>query len=130
MAFNPKILLSVLAILLASGTYSFAAVIDVTTYGATGNDTTDDTAAIASAVATLTTDDTLLFPEADLYYKVAVNSNFQFRNIDKIKILIRGKILSFGTPVEGDYIFDLMYTNDIEFIGQGGGFFRRFEVAK
>src|SRR5262249_32903383 len=36
--------------------------IDVTTLGAKGNGTTDDTAAIKSAIATLTSGDTLVFP--------------------------------------------------------------------
>ena len=61
-------------VILVISTGSYAATIDVTDYGANGNDTADDTAAITAAVAALNEGDTLLFPDASLYYKVAVGA--------------------------------------------------------
>ena len=109
---------SILVTLVIFITGSHAATIDVTAYGANGNDTIDDTGAIRSAVAALTDGDTLLFPEATLYYKVAVNANFQIRHKDNITIIIRSRILAQGTPVDGNYVFDLYNAHNITFVGE------------
>ena len=60
--------LIVMFVLLSMGSY--AATIDVTAYGANGNDTADDTANIQSAVGALNENDTLLFPQCSNYYRV------------------------------------------------------------
>ena len=99
--------------------FSAAATIDVTAYGADGNDTLDDTAAITAAVATLTTGDTLLFPEAALYYKVATDANFSIDSKYRIRVVVCGRILAEGTPNTGDYVFNVTYSDDIEFLGRG-----------
>ena len=117
---RPQLIVAVL-ILASYALTCTAATIDVTAYGANGNDTNDDTAAINTAVNALTDGDTLLFPQANLYYSVATNVNFNITNKDNIKILIRGKILTVGTPDNGHYVFNLLYADDIEFIGQGSG---------
>ena len=96
---------------------AFAATIDVTAYGANGNDTSDDTVYIRSAVAALTDGDTLLFPEANTYYKVAIGANFAIGS--RIKVIIRGRILAYGTPGNDDNIFYVFGADDTEFIGQG-----------
>lgn len=44
--------------------------IDVTTYGATGDGTTDDTTSILAAIADMTDGCTLFFPPASVYYKI------------------------------------------------------------
>ena len=111
--------LSIVIMLMALAGSSIAITIDVTAYGANGNDAIDDTAAIASAVAALNNGDTLLFPDASLYYSVDIDANFDFSNKDSIKIMVRGRILGDGTPQDGDYMFYFLYADDIEIIGQG-----------
>src|SRR5437867_3592943 len=56
-----------------------AAIRDVTVYGATGNGTTDDTAAINNAIAALQSGDTLLFPAGT--YKVTGQLNINVPNV-------------------------------------------------
>ena len=114
------LLIAILLAMLCCMPSAIAATIDVTSYGANGNDTIDDTAAIGSAVNALTDGDTLLFPEVYICYSVATNANFNITSKDNIKILIRGKILTTGTPSDGDRVFNLLYADNTEFIGQGG----------
>ena len=101
-------------------TMAIAATVDVTAYGANGNDTLDDTIAITAAVADLNDNDILLFPEADLYYNVAMDASFTIDQKNNIQILIRGRILAEGAPANGSKIFNITYSDDIEFIGQTG----------
>lgn len=108
-----------LCVLLFCAALCGGAVIDVTSYGADGDDTLDDTAAIGNAVNALTDGDTLLFPEAVNYYKVSLGANFSIHQKDRIKIIIRGKILATGTPDHYEYIFSVLASNDIQFIGEG-----------
>ena len=65
---------------------SYAATIDVTAYGANGNDTLDDTGDIQSAVAALNENDTLLFPVSSVNYNfpsTTIISSFQLPNISR-----------------------------------------------
>ena len=108
-----------------------AAVIDVTSYGATGNGATDDTAAIISAMEDLSDNDTLLFPRPTAYYKIhytpeddhdtAGLDGMNLYYLDGIRVVIQGKIMVSGTPIADRYVFNAMYCNDLQFIGQGDG---------
>ena len=61
---------SFLILIMVFASVSSAAVIDVTSYGATGNGVTDDTDAIIAAMENLSDNDTLLFPLPSSYYNV------------------------------------------------------------
>ena len=109
-----RILLTSLSFVIAIAISASAVTIDVTSYGANGDDTLDDTANITNAVNALADGDTLLFPEASNYYKVALGANFSISQKDKIKIIIRGKILAYGTPDHYKYVFSV-------FVAAGAG---------
>ena len=63
------------AILLLPASSSVAATLNVTSYGATGNGSTDDTAAINSAITASASGDTLLFPAGT--YKITSGITFK-----------------------------------------------------
>ena len=117
------IILSVLAALIICAATSFAVTIDVTDYGADGSDLVDDKAEIQSAIADLSDNDTLLFPETSGAYRVEFeyDNNLYLSYLDGIKIVIRGKILATGTPNSKRHVFDVFNCNDMEFSGEGGG---------
>lgn len=118
--FNSKSHLIIAALILISyAITAAAAVIDVTSYGATGDGVTNDTDAITLAVAALSNGDTLLFPQSSLYYKVASDSHFTITE-SGIKVLIHGHIKAFGAPSAEKYIFNVVWA-DCAFIGQGKG---------
>ena len=110
----------VLSFVLTFATTTLAATIDVTTYGANGNDSIDDTTAIRNAVDALAAGDTLLFPQCTNYYKVTVNSNFTIDSKDDITIIIRGRIRAEGTPTSGNQVFKIIYSDGTQIIGEGG----------
>ena len=117
-----RVIFSAITVLALMTAGSIAATIDVTAYGANGNDTLDDTANIQSAVAALNENDTLLFPECSNYYRVNIGSGQSLFVITTsgVRVLIRGRILAFGTPVEYDWVF-YVTANNVEFVGEGGG---------
>ena len=118
-AFSRALAIAVVVLTLCTAA-TLAATIDVTAYGATGDGATDDTAAIRNAVAALTENDTLLFPETDYHYKVRVDANFTINDKDGITILIRGRIRAEGIPTNGNQVFRVTYSDYIDFVGEGG----------
>ncbi len=114
-----SVMLLVLTLSVVSAGFSYAATIDVTAYGANGNDIADDTPAIQSAVKALSTKDTFLFPQCSNYYKVRDDANFAIAR-DGVRIVIRGRIKSTGTPASGDNIFHVT-ADGIRFVGEGAG---------
>jgi hypothetical protein len=104
-----------------------AAVYNVTTYGATGNDTTDDTVAIQAAAAALqaaaVTNNlgaTLYFPPG--HYRIFTtgvstsNPNLAiFQNLNGIKVISEGATLeimrSFGSGETGNFFYFLFCSN-------------------
>ena len=112
--------IAILLVMSCSIPSAFAATIDVTSYGATGDGVTDDTTAIQSAVNALVQGDTLLFPQCSNFYRLQLGANLTINNKDNIRIIIRGKISVEGLPESGEYVFDVLYSDGIEFIGQGG----------
>lgn len=78
----------------ASGGSSSSIWIDVTTFGATGDGSTDDTAAINAAIATMTPGSTLYFPAASVYYKIT-----SVLSITQRGCVIRGDGSEYGTRI-------------------------------
>ena len=109
-----------LMILLIYGSNSFASTIYVTDHGVNGNDSNDDTMAIRNVVSALNSGDTLVFPECSNFYKVSVNSNFLIDTKNNITIIIRGRIRAEGTPTSGNQVFRIVYSDNIQIIGEGG----------
>lgn len=102
-----------------------AATIDVTAYGANGNDSLDDTTAIDNAVAALSDGDTLLFPYCGNNYLYRLNFSRTVSDINhaitenRITIVIQGRIKASGTPANYNEIFYISGAEDLTIIGQG-----------
>lgn len=92
--------------------------IDITAFGANGDDAIDDTAAIRAAVDALQENDVLLVPESSQSYTVTSTANFA---IDEpgVKVMVRGHILMTGAPTPSNHLF-VVTADRCSFIGQGG----------
>ena len=120
-----KSLISALVALFLCGISCYAAVIDVTAYSASGNDSFDDTASIQNAIAALSDGDTLLFPYCTNhylyrldYYRTQQDAGLAITE-NGITIIIQGRIKGSGDPRDFNEIFYIQSAQDLTIIGQG-----------
>jgi len=109
----------VLGVLVLAPSAQCSSVIDITAYGADGNDLSDDTAAIQAAVAALSPNGVLLIPRSPgaFLYQIGA-ANFEI-NQPGVRIVVQGHLLGTGLPVSGNHVF-IIAADDCAIIGEGG----------
>jgi parallel beta-helix repeat protein len=107
-----------MGLILAATHSSYGAIVDVTSFGANGNDAIEDTTPFRNAVNSLQENDTLLIPESSGNYIVANNANFAI-NDPGVNVLVRGRVVTIGPAIPGNHMF-IVTADRCSFTGEGG----------